>query len=151
MDRSRTTRHPRPASSGRAGDPLAGSVVAVVAALALAGCGADLERDGAARAADAFTSSAASDPVAACAVLAPRTLESLEEDGPCPQSLPATELPDAGDRRQVTVAGHSAQVRYAGDTVFLALFADGWRVTAAGCARRSDDGAVPYGCSVDGG
>ena len=50
----------------------------------------------------------------------------------------------------VVVAGHSAQVRYSGDTVFLARFDDGWRVTAAGCRRVSTDPAVPYDCAVDG-
>lgn len=123
----------------------------LVLVLALAGCGAGVERDGAARAADAFTASERTDPSAACAVLAPRTLAALEEDLPCPQALPATNLLAAGDRRSVTVAGHSAQVKYTGDTVFLALFDDGWKVTAAGCTRTSDDDSVPYDCTVDGG
>ena len=57
----------------------------------------------------------------------------------------------AGAGSSVTVAGHSAQVRYADDTVFLARFDDGWRVTAAGCERVSSDDAVPYDCVVDGG
>lgn len=130
------------------------SVVVVVAmvASALVGCGADVEGKEAARAADAFTRAETADPSAACDRLAPRTLEAVEGDGPsCPQELAGAGLPEAGERRDVTVAGHSAQVRYEHDTVFLALFDDGWRVTAAGCRRVSADPAVPYECAVDGG
>lgn len=124
----------------------------VLGALTLTGCGADVERAGAARAADAFTRAGVDDTRAACDRLAPRTLEAVEEDGAsCPQALAEADLPEAGERREVTVAGHSAQVRYAADTVFLALFDDGWRVTAAGCRRGSPDPAVPYDCAVDGG
>lgn len=121
-------------------------------ALTLAGCGADVERAEAARAADAFSAAATADPGAACGLLAPRTLATLEEDGtPCAQALAEAGLAPAGARGPVSVAGHSAQVRYADDTVFLARFDDGWRVTAAGCERVSTDDAVPYDCSVDGG
>ena len=96
-------------------------------------------------------SAAASDPAAACALLAPRTRESVEQDGaPCAQALGDEDLPAPGRRTAVTVAGHSAQVRYAGETVFLSLFDDGWRVTAAGCSRTSPDPAVPYDCAVEG-
>ena len=31
-----------------------------------------------------------------------------------------------------------------GDTIFLALFDEGWRVTAAGCERASTDPQEPY-------
>ena len=76
----------------------------------------------------------------------------VEEDGtPCAQALAEAGLAPAGAGGSVTVAGHSAQVRYADDTVFLARFDDGWRVTAAGCERVSSDDAVPYDCVVDGG
>ena len=36
------------------------------------------------------------------------------------------------------------------ETVFLALFDDGWRVTAAGCTRLAGP-AEPYDCDVEGG
>ncbi len=121
-------------------------------ALTLVGCGADVERTEAARTADAFSAAAASDPGTACGLLAPRTVEALEEDGtPCAEALAEAGLASTGARGPVTVAGHSAQVSYADDTVFLARFDDGWRVTAAGCERTSSDAAVPYECSVAGG
>ena len=138
------------ARRGTASVLVTGSVVLV--ALALAGCGADVERAEAGRVADAFTRAGIEDAPAACDRLAPRTLEALEEDGAaCPQALAEAGLPQAGERREVTVAGHSAQVLYTEDTLFLALFDDGWRVTAAGCRHDSTDPAVPYDCVVDGG
>ena len=122
-----------------------------VAAVGLAGCGADVEREEAAAAAGAFTASVAGDPSAACALLAPSTLESVEKDGEsCPQALASSGVTAGGEPTSVAVAGHSAQVRYPGDTVFLALFDDGWRVTAAGCRREAPDPAVPYDCTVEG-
>lgn len=139
-------RRPRRRGRGRVATALATVGLAV-----LAGCGADVERTEAARAADAFTASGAQDPAAACARLAPRALEDVEEEGPCASALREAGLPPAGRRLGVTVAGHSAQVRYTGDTVFLARFDDGWRVTAAGCRRAAADPAVPYDCTVDGG
>ena len=126
-------------------------VVGLPVALVLGGCGADVERQEAAATADAFAADVAADPAAACALLAPRTLESVEQDGRrCVQALPEADLPGPGERGTVSVAGHSAQVRYAQETVFLSLFDDGWRVTAAGCARTSTDPSVPYECTVEG-
>jgi hypothetical protein len=140
----------RPRGRGGTASLLVGAVPLL--ALTLVGCGADVERTEAARAADAFSAAAASDPGTACGLLAPRTLEALEEDGtPCAQALAEAGMAPAGARGPVTVAGHSAQVTYADDTVFLARFDDGWRVTAAGCERTSSDDAVPYDCSVAGG
>ena len=122
-----------------------------VAAVGLVGCGADVERQEAAAAAGAFTASVAGDPSAACALLAPSTLESVEKDGEsCPQALAGSGVTASGEPTSVAVAGHSAQVRYPGDTVFLALFDDGWRVTAAGCRHEAPDPAVPYDCTVEG-
>ena len=56
-------------------------VLVGVAAFGLAGCGADVEREEAAAAAGAFTASVAGDPSAACVLLAPSTLESVEKEG----------------------------------------------------------------------
>ena len=126
-------------------------VVGLPVALVLGGCGADVEQQEAAATADAFATDVATDPAAACALLAPRTLESVEQDGHrCVQALPDADLPGPGERGTVSVAGHSAQVRYAQETVFLSLFDDGWRVTAAGCSRTSTDPSVPYDCTVEG-
>jgi hypothetical protein len=132
--------------------PLLVAVAVVLGAVLVAGCGAPVEGAQAAQVADAFTDAETTDPSAACARLAPETVKTLEKDGgSCEQALADAGLPAAGKRRAVEVAGHSAQVRYTGDTVFLARFDDGWRVTAAGCERESDDPSEPYDCAVDGG
>ena len=125
--------------------------VGLPVALVLGGCGGAIERQDAAATADVFVADVTADPAAACALLAPRTRESVEQDGtPCVQALPEADIPAPGARGTVSVAGHSAQVRYARETVFLSLFDDGWRVTAAGCTRGSSDQAVPYDCTVEG-
>ena len=127
-------------------------LVTAVATLLVAGCGADVERQQAGAAADTFAAHVTKDPQAACALLAPRTEQSLEEDGEsCAAALTGDDLPTPGPHTSVAVAGHSAQVRYAEETVFLALFDDGWRVTAAGCTRTSPDPAVPYDCTITAG
>lgn len=136
---------------GRSRSPAAVLALAM-AVVCLAGC-ADVERTAAAEAADAFASDLRDDPAAACALLAPPTLEKLEEEAGsgCAQALPASGVEDPGERLEVTVAGHSAQARFAEDTLFLSLFDDGWRVVAAGCERGSEHLADPYDCDVDGG
>ena len=60
-------------------------------------------------------------------------------------------LDAGGTAESVDVAGHAAQVRYRQGTVFLALFDDGWLVTAAGCLRTSEDRSEPYDCDIEGG
>lgn len=118
----------------------------------LTGCASTTEEHDVVATADAFTAAAPTDPSAACGRLAPLTVEDLVADGEaCPVALADAGLVAPGRRLLVTVAGQSAQVRYAADTVFLARFADGWRVTAAGCRHRSADPAVPYDCRVEGG
>jgi hypothetical protein len=56
-------------------------------------------------------------------------------------------LPDPGAVEQVEVWSDAAQVRLAGDTLFLLRFPDGWRVSAAGCTPVEE---APYECEVQG-
>ena len=44
--------------------------------------------------------------------------------------------------------GTTAQVRYEGETLFLARFDDTWRVVAAGCTAQRPK---PYDCLLQGG
>ena len=127
-------------------------VVGLAVAATLTGCGVDVEKREVASAADAFNAEAARDPGGACRLLAPRTVESLESQGSgdCATGLEDAGIPPAGARGAVSVAGHTAQVRYSEGAVFLSLFDDGWRVTAAGCTRSSGDPSVPYDCLVQG-
>jgi hypothetical protein len=46
------------------------------------------------------------------------------------------------------VYGQWAKVRLDDDTVFLAVFSDGWKVVAAGCQPQGDR---PYDCTLQGG
>lgn len=117
----------------------------------LSACGSP--QDGAAsRVAQRFGQAAGDDPAAACALLAPATRHQLESQAEtsCPAALRAEALPGGGRVEATEVAGHSAQVRMSGDTIFLALFDEGWRVTAAGCERTSSDPQEPYECAVEG-
>ena len=127
-------------------------VVGLAVVPLLTGCGADVEKQQAAAAADAFSAAVGPDPAGACRMLAPRTVESLESQGTgdCAKDLADAGIPPAGAQRSVSVAGHTAQVRYTGEAVFLSLFDTGWKVTAAGCTRSSGDPSVPYDCVVEG-
>jgi hypothetical protein len=120
-----------------------GGAVLVLAA-GLTGCASAQEPD-VQRVATAFEDPAG-DPGARCALLAPKALEALEQDEsePCDQAI--AQLPLAGgDVRSVEVWGGDAQVRLAGDTLFLTETREGWRVTAAAC---QPNGEAPYDCEV---
>ena len=85
----------------------------------------------------------------ACDLLAPQTLKELEDsEGPCATSLPDQVRSDPGAVRGGAVYGKEAIVHLAADTVFLARYRDGWRVTAAGCTR--PQAGRPYDCKVKG-
>jgi len=116
----------------------------------LASC-ASAEAPDAQQAADDFLAKASSDPAAACELLAPDTRKRLAEqaDGDCASGLQEAGLQGPSAVEAVTVAALSARVRMSGQAVFLARFDDGWRVTAAGCTRSSDDEAVPYDCELE--
>jgi hypothetical protein len=117
-----------------------------VLALALAGC-ASASEDEVAAVAGAFAD-AALDAAERCGLLAPATLAVLEsqESASCESVLPDLPLP-GGAVESVEVWGGNAQVRLAGDTLFLAETRSGWKVVAAGCQPR---GEAPYDCEVDG-
>ncbi|MFI5519963.1 hypothetical protein [Streptomyces platensis] len=89
-----------------------------------------------------------------CAALAPATREELEETaksgcGPAiSQAIEGQELPASGAVRGLDVYGEQARVVLAEDTVFLAHFPTGWKVTAAGCRPRPQR---PYQCEIKGG
>ena len=125
---------------------LAGSAVL----LALAGCGSTGGRADAAAgvAVRLLTAVTDRDASAACELLAPRTREQVAADGSCEDAILDENLPEPGPVERSEVYGQRAQVRLAGDTVFLAAFPGGWRVVAAGCTPR---GEQPYDCSVQGG
>ncbi|BBH70148.1 hypothetical protein ACTI_68330 [Actinoplanes sp. OR16] len=127
-------------------------VVIAGAALLLAGCGEVGGREEAAsQAAERLLSAtAARDGAQACAVLAPETVAELEDSAgrPCAEAVLDEDLPQPGPISGASVYGQWAQVHLPGDTVFLAVFDDGWRVVAAGCTPQGD--ARPYDCALQG-
>ncbi|HEX5201240.1 MAG TPA: hypothetical protein VFW27_15015 [Actinoplanes sp.] len=123
-------------------------VIFLVPLLLLAGCGSvdgreQAATDTAVRMLDAV---AAGDGAAACAVLAPDTASAVS-DSDCPAAILGEHLAAPGRVVGTDVYGQWAQVRLAGDTVFLAVFPGGWRVVAAGCTPQ---GQKPYDCAVEG-
>ncbi|QZY20220.1 hypothetical protein [Streptomyces decoyicus] len=89
-----------------------------------------------------------------CAALAPATNEELEQSAKsgCVQAIGQAiheqELPAAGAVQGVDVYGDQARVLLEQDTVFLAHFSTGWKLTAAGCRPRPQR---PYQCEIKGG
>ena len=118
--------------------------------MGLVGCSSVDEPDASA-VAQRFLALAQSDTQAACALLAPQTVQHLQDDGgSCPKGLQTAQPPRGDTVRRVTVAINSAQVVMGNQAVFLARYDHGWRVTAAGCKRESSDDAIPYSCTVEG-
>lgn len=125
--------------------------VGLAALLPVAGCAGQGSADDSSAAAAAlrFTHDLAASPSEACGLLAPQTLKELEDsEGACPSSLPGLDLPRATAVRSTEVYAKDAIVRLDKDTLFLARFDQGWRVTAAGCTPHGD---LPYDCTVKGG
>ncbi|CAL9650239.1 hypothetical protein SUDANB176_06600 [Streptomyces sp. enrichment culture] len=85
-----------------------------------------------------------------CAALAPSTRQELEHTARsrCERAIGEQDLPRAGAVRSVDVYGGQARVVLEHDTVFLARFPEGWKVTAAGCRPRPGQ---PYQCEIKGG
>ncbi|MFI6316171.1 hypothetical protein ACIBG8_01555 [Nonomuraea sp. NPDC050556] len=83
----------------------------------------------------------------ACGLLSQQARDGVETGGrTCASALEELRLP-GGAPREARVFGDEAQVRLAGDTVFLHRFGDLWRVHAAGCEPRA---GLPYRCEIGG-
>jgi hypothetical protein len=123
----------------------------LVLAFALAGCSSvgDRSESAASTAVGFLREVAAGDGAAACAVLAPNTMSSLEQSDKkgCAEAIVSEDLPQPGTASSTSVYGQWAQVHLTDDTVFLAVFPGGWRVVAAGCTPQGDR---PYDCTLQG-
>ncbi|GAB3883222.1 hypothetical protein [Terrabacter terrigena] len=129
------------------------SIAAVVVCgyWALAGCstGDSPGPAGAGQAAEAFAAAVTGQPDAACALVAPGTVKELvDSSGSCAKGITDADLPRAGRALDVEVFGLDAIVRLEHDTMFLAFFDSGWRVTAAGCTPEARE--RPYSCDLKG-
>lgn len=112
------------------------------------GCGVSPpQEDAAAQAATAFHRAAdTGDRAAACALLAPPVRTSVSEDSSsCEEGIAKADLPRAGAVRSTAAYGRRAQVRMAGDVVFLTAENGGWRIWAAGCTPGNNGS---YDCAV---
>ncbi len=115
---------------------------------ATAGCGTDADRDDARRATEAlYSATARHDGTGACAQMSPGLRAELvsDEGERCAKAVLSLDLrgrtPD-----QVEVYANEALVRMSGgDTVFLSVTHEGWRVDALGCRPQ---GKGPYDCEA---
>jgi hypothetical protein len=112
------------------------------AGLAVAGC-SNADEPAVRAAAAAF---AGGDDQTRCGLLAPSTLESLEQDGGCPDALGQLGV-GRGDVVSVQVWGQDALVHLSDDTLFLTRDDAGWRVSAAACEPAGE--GLPYECQLE--
>jgi hypothetical protein len=115
------------------------------------GCGSGPGDRGPRAAAVQFTRAlSAGDDAGACSLLATETKAQLEQAAgkPCAEAIAEEDLTGADAVEDVATFGTMAQVRFAGDTVFVAQFSGGWKVFAAGC---SPVPGKPYDCRLQGG
>jgi hypothetical protein len=101
--------------------------------------------------ATAFFAAVSAAPERACTLLAPATLASLRSDQEdCAEAVSGAALNGdvAATPPEIQVYGRDAIVQWAGQTLFLARFDDGWRVTAADCEPTGKD--LPFDCTVEG-
>lgn len=129
--------------------------VTVLTLLAGAGCGASRAPEVRGAATQFYRAVSDSDGAAVCALLAPRTVAELErsaqascEDAVLDLDILARDQVSDGQVSGTQVWSDQAQVRIGSDTVFLAEFADGWKVVAAGCTLRRT--SQPYDCQLKG-
>jgi hypothetical protein len=116
------------------------------ALLVVAGC-SSLQEPEVQRVATTFENGSA-DPEARCDLLVPATRAALEKQAgtACSEAIGSLQLAGGGVKA-VEVWGGQAQIRLAGDTLFLNQTSNGWRVSAAGC---TPNGQAPYDCEVQG-
>ena len=124
-------------------------LLAVLAAVAAAGCGRADDRRTVSAVTERFLRAVdEQDGTAACGALSESTAQALgsQEQKPCAEAVTQLSLSPSPVRR-AQVFGIDAQVDLAdGATAFLQLTTVGWRVTAAGCQPSGGD--QPYDCEV---
>lgn len=127
-----------------------GPIIVLGTALVLTGCSSG-SAGAVEQAVERFGSAwESADGAAVCDLLAPATRDEVESatGKACPSGVLEEDLGTPGTVESTQVWGDSAQVRAAGDTLFLARFPTGWKVMAAGCRPLPDR---PYDCTVTGG
>ncbi|MDQ1032662.1 hypothetical protein QF035_010244 [Streptomyces umbrinus] len=128
------------------------AVCVLLAVGTVGGCGTAAERQDDVRDTTAAFQAALSEGAysRACSVLAPATVEELEQSAssPCAKALREESLRPGGALRNADVYGNQARAVLSADTLFLSHFSTGWKVVAAGCEPRPQE---PYQCRIKGG
>jgi len=121
--------------------------VAAVALVAVSGCGAGPSTGVVSARAQAFADALArKDGAAACGLLVPDAVSSVEAGGgECDKDILTLGLPH-GAATGAVVWGGQARVQIDGKAVFLTQWDDTWRIIAAGCSPRS---GRPFDCDVE--
>jgi hypothetical protein len=127
-----------------------GPVTVGVSLLSLTACGGSQDAAVESVAADFYAAVAAQDGEGACALLSPTTRSEVEQSSgsPCAEGLLEEDIPEVAAPEAVSVFGAMGQVRYVGDTAYLARYRDGWRVLAVACTPKP---VRPDDCRVEGG
>jgi hypothetical protein len=122
----------------------------LAACAAVAGCGRGDDRQAAGDVMKRFVQAIeAKDGEAACEQLSDDTAQALEDDEgkPCEEAAPELEI-SASDVRRTEVFGITAKVDLAdGESAFLELTPEGWRISAAGCQPEGEE--QPFECEVE--
>jgi hypothetical protein len=123
---------------------------ACLAAAALAGCAPAQDKGVRTVAAKFYDAYAAGDGAAACAQLAPKTKNELEQSAGkgCQDAVLEEDVPEVDEPTKVHVFGTQAEISWQGETTFLASFEGGWKVMAAACTPQP---GKPYDCTIAGG
>jgi hypothetical protein len=125
---------------------------ALLAVLALAGCGQSDDRGTVRATTDRFLAAyEADDGAAACAALSADTRKALEsqESRPCPEAIGSVEIA-GGAVAKVDVAVTNAKVDLAGgESLFFSEQAAGWRITAVGCRPEGPPADTPLDCELE--
>ena len=128
---------------------LTGVTVGLLAAT-LVSCSSTQEHEVRSTAARFYAAYTDGDGDVGCNQLAPKTKAELEKSAkkPCSKALLEEEIPKVSEPTVAHVFGTQAELRWNGETTFLARFEGGWKVVAAACTPRPER---PYDCSISGG
>lgn len=124
---------------------------ALIAMVALVGCGTGGDERAARGAVERFESAIqAKDGAAACHELSPDVSSSLSSSvkKPCEQAILSAGLKPSRSIVDASVWVTGAQVKLGGDVLFLDQISTGWKISAAGCKLVSPD--APYDCDLKG-
>jgi hypothetical protein len=128
------------------------AVPALLAVLALAGCGQSDDRDTVRATTERFLAAYDDDQGdVACATLSRDTRKELEsqESRPCPEAIAEVEL-SGGAVTRVEVALTNAKVDLAsGESLFFSQQSVGWRITALGCRSAGKPTELPFDCELE--